>query len=182
MVKKCVKNFLEPFEGKTLPQRWGKSEISRWSDQVENGIFRLPTFFSKVSKIFLIVHIAFIFSLRRVFIVILDPWKIWMAYDKTSGKYLGKTYPPPKSRFGGGLQVHYIFNQSLPDVSTDFFEINYCFQMVGTSFNILPNIITLHMPRSGRWRILVAHDFVGVENPPNTDWHTKSFSQSICKF
>ena len=33
--------------------------------------------------------------------------------------------------------------------------------MVGIFFNILPNIITLHMPRSGRWRILVAHDFVG---------------------
>ena len=53
--------------------------------------------------------------------------------------------------------------------------------MVGIFFSILPNIITLHMPRSGRWRILVAHDFVGVQNPPNTDWHTKSFSQSICK-
>ena len=67
-------------------------------------------------------------------------------------------------------------------LSTDFFEINYCFQMVGIFFSILPNIITLHMPRSGRWRIFVAHDFVGVQNPPNTDWHTKSFSQSICEF
>ena len=58
-------------------------------------------------------------------------------------------------------------------LSTDFFEINYCFQMVGIFFSILPNIITLHMPRSGRWRILVAHDFVGVQNPPNTDWPPK---------
>ena len=40
-----------------------------------NVIFRLPTFFSKVSKIFSIGHIAFIFSLRRIFLVILDSWK-----------------------------------------------------------------------------------------------------------
>ena len=99
---KVRKNVLEPFECKNLPQRWGKSEISRWSDQLENVIFRLPTFFSKVSKIFPIGHIAFIFSLRRVFIVILDRWKIWRAYDKTSGKYLGKTYPPPPDRERGG--------------------------------------------------------------------------------
>ena len=84
------KKSLEPFECKNLPQRWGKSEISRWSNQLENVIFRLPTFFSKVSKIFPIGHIAFIFSLRCVFIVILDPWKIWRAYDKTSRKYLGE--------------------------------------------------------------------------------------------
>ena len=58
--------------------------------------FSTANFFSKVSKIFPIGHIAFIFSLRCVFIVILDPWKIWRAYDKTSGKYLGKTYPPPQ--------------------------------------------------------------------------------------
>ena len=89
--EKVCKNFLESFEGKNLPQRWGKSEISRWSNQLENVIFRLPTFFSKVSKIFPIGHIAFIFSLRCVFIVILDPWKIWRAYDKTSEKCLGKT-------------------------------------------------------------------------------------------
>ena len=125
MVKKCVKNFLEPFEGKTLPQRWGKSEISRWSDQVENGIFRLPTFFSKVSKIFLIVHIAFIFSLRRVFIVILDPWKIWMAYDKTSGKYLGKT-PSSALRSGAAsvclLSMTFLLGASRLDLFT--FEIH----------------------------------------------------------
>ena len=120
VTEKCVKNFLEPFEGKNLPQRWGKSEISRWSNQLENVIFRLPTFFSKVSKIFPIGHIAFIFSLRCVFIVILDPWKIWRAYDKTSGKCLGKHNPPPRSRSGGGLQVYYIFNQSLPDMSQSF--------------------------------------------------------------
>ena len=52
--------------------------------------FSTANFFSKVSKIFPIGHIAFIFSFRRVFIVILDPWTIWRAYDKTSGKYLGK--------------------------------------------------------------------------------------------
>ena len=116
MVKKCVKHFLEPFKGKKLPQKWRKSEISRWSNQVENVIFRLPTFFSKVSKIFPIGHIAFIFSLRCVFIVILDPWKIWRAYDKTSEKYLGKSTPPPNRDLGGGLHVYCIFNQSLPDV------------------------------------------------------------------
>ena len=51
-----------------------------------NVIFRLPTFFSNVSKIFSVSHIAFIFSLRHVFILILDSWKIWRTYDKTSGK------------------------------------------------------------------------------------------------
>ena len=89
--QKVRKIFKVPLEGKNLPQRWGKSEISRWSNQLENVIFRLPTFFSKVSKIFPIVQIAFIFSLRCVFILILDPWKIWRTYDKISGKYLGKT-------------------------------------------------------------------------------------------
>ena len=65
MVEKCVKKVLEPFESKNLPQRRGKSEISRWSNQLENVIFRLPTFFSKVSKIFPIRFIAFIFSFRH---------------------------------------------------------------------------------------------------------------------
>ena len=96
-----LKKLLEPFEGKNLPQRWGKSEISRMSDQLENVTFRLPTFFSKVSKMFSISHIAFIFWLRRVFIVILDPWKIWRAYGKTSEKYLGNTYPPQIAIWGG---------------------------------------------------------------------------------
>ena len=99
MVKRCVKMFLEPFtgKGKNLPQKAGKSEISRWSNQLENVIFRLPTFFSKVSKIFPIGHITFIFSLRRVFIVILDPWKIWRAYDKTS--------PPSSALRAGGHRL-----------------------------------------------------------------------------
>ena len=101
MVKKCVKKFLETFEGKTLPRKWGKSEISRWSNQLENVIFRLPTFFSKVSKIFSIGHIAFIFSVRHLFIAILDSWKIWRTYDKTSGKYLEKNITAQIAIWGG---------------------------------------------------------------------------------
>ena len=37
--QKVRKIFLESFEGKSLPQRWGKSEISRWLDQLENSKF-----------------------------------------------------------------------------------------------------------------------------------------------
>ena len=55
----------------------------RMSTQKWGQIFRLPTFCSRVSKIFPIGHTAFIFSLRHVFIVILDPWKIWRAYEKS---------------------------------------------------------------------------------------------------
>ena len=104
--QKVRKKCLEPFEGKNFPQKWGKSEISRWSNQLENVIFRLPTFFSKVSKFFSIGHIAFIFPLRCVFIFIWDPWKIWRAYDKTSGKYLGKHTPPDRDLGGSASILH----------------------------------------------------------------------------
>ena len=96
------KKFLEPFEGKNLPQRWGQSEISRWSDQLENGIFRLPTFFSKVSKNFLIGHIAFIFFFTQTCLhSYIRPMKNLNGLWQNLRKIFGKNITPPKSRFGG---------------------------------------------------------------------------------
>ena len=67
--------------------------------------FCLETFFSKVSKKFLNGLITLIFSLRHVFILVLDSCKIWRAYEKNSRKYSGKS------------EVYCMFNQSLPDVT-----------------------------------------------------------------
>ena len=80
--------------------------------------FCLETFFSKVSKKILNGLITLIFSLRHVFILVLDSCKIWRAYEKNSRKYSGKSEPPPPqiAIWGGGLQVYCMFNQSLPDV------------------------------------------------------------------
>ena len=93
--QKVRKKFLEPFEGKNLPQRWGKSEISRWSDQLENVIFRLPTFFSKVSKNFSIGHIVFIFFTQTCLHSYIRPMKnlkgLWQNLRKIFRKNITPT-------------------------------------------------------------------------------------------
>ena len=63
--------------------------------------FCLETFFSKVSKKFLNGLTTLIFSLRHVFILVLDSCKIWRAYEKNSRKYSGKSDPPPDRDLGG---------------------------------------------------------------------------------
>ena len=64
--------------------------------------FCLETFFSKVSKKFFNGLITLIFSLRHVFILVLDSCKIWRAYEKNSRKYSGKSDPPPDRDLWGG--------------------------------------------------------------------------------
>ena len=54
--------------------------------------------------------------------------------------------------------------------------------MVGIFFSILSNIITLYMPRSGRWRIFVAHDFVGVQILPTPTGTPKAFRKAYVNF
>ena len=46
--QKVRNKILEPLEGKNLFQRWGKLEISRWSDQIENSKFVMFFTFSSL--------------------------------------------------------------------------------------------------------------------------------------
>ena len=66
-------------------------EMLMWTRKLT---FCPETFFSKVSKKFLNGLITLIFSLRHVFILVLDSCKIWRAYEKNSRKYSGKSDPP----------------------------------------------------------------------------------------
>ena len=59
-------------------------EMLMWTRKLT---FCLEIFFSKVSKKFLNRPITLIFSLRHVFILVLDSCKIWRAYEKNSRKY-----------------------------------------------------------------------------------------------
>ena len=68
--------------------------------------FCLETFFSKVSKKFLNGLITLIFSLRHVFILVLDSCKIWRAYEKNSRKYSEKSDLPRLRSGGSAIILH----------------------------------------------------------------------------
>ena len=101
MVNKCVKNILKTFEAKNFTQSSTNSEISRCSYGLEKWTFCLETFFSKVSKKFFNGLMILIFSLRYVFILVLDSCKIWRSYEKNSRKYSEKSDPPQIAIWGG---------------------------------------------------------------------------------
>ena len=78
--------ILEAFKAKNFIQSSTNSEISRCSYGLEKLTFCLETFLSKVCKKILNELMRLIFSLRHVFILVLDSCKIWRAYENNSGK------------------------------------------------------------------------------------------------
>ena len=95
--------ILEAFEVKNFTQNSTNSEISRCSYGLEKLTFCLETFFSKVSKKIFNGLMTLIFSLRHVFILVLDSCKIWRSYEKNSRKYSEKSDPPQIAIWGGGV-------------------------------------------------------------------------------